>query len=52
VLWEVLGDSIGLCRECHMTETDPLGLLRIEHNVEQIHWLHIVQYHGACAVDV
>jgi hypothetical protein len=52
VLWEVLGDPVGLCRNCAITDTDPLGILRLERDAEQLHWLHTVQYHGACAVDV
>ena len=52
VLWEVLGDSVGLCRGCRPIEKDPLGILRLERDVEQLHWLHAAQYHGACAVDV
>jgi hypothetical protein len=52
VLWEVLGEPVGLCRDCHITETDPLGLLRLDRDIEQLHWLHTLQYHGTCALDV
>lgn len=53
VLWEVLGDPVGLCRLCAEVDSgDLLGKLRIDHDVEYLHLLHKRQYHGNCAVDV
>jgi hypothetical protein len=53
VLWEVLGDHVGLCRHCAQTAGgDPLGELRPEHDGDYLHLIHTLQYHGVCAVDV
>jgi hypothetical protein len=52
VLWDVLGDRVGLCRRCHEMHSDPIGVLRIEHNAEHVHRFHTLQYHGVCAMDV
>ena len=53
VLWEILGDHVGLCRTCaEVTTGDPLGELRPERDVEHLHLVHTLQYHGTCAVDV
>ncbi|HQU41636.1 MAG: hypothetical protein B7Z73_03325 [Planctomycetia bacterium 21-64-5] len=52
VLWEVLGDPVGLCRACRVTHIEPLGVLRFHRDIEYLQRLHTLQYHGACPLDV
>jgi hypothetical protein len=53
VLWEVLGDPVGLCRKCAGAACgDLLGELRLDRDTEHLHIVHTRQYHGSCAVDV
>lgn len=53
VLWEVLGDPVGLCRACAgFANGDLLGELRLDRDIEHLHLVHSFQYHGSCAVDV
>lgn len=52
-LWQVLGEPTGLCRGCaRVAGGDPLGILRIENDAEQVLRFHTLQYHGVCAFDV
>ena len=52
VLWEVLGDPVGLCRACaNVAGGDLIGELRIDRDIDHLHLLHSLQYHGACTVD-
>ena len=52
VLWEVLGDPVGICPGCDAARLEPLGILRFHRDVEYLQRLHTLQYHGACPVDV
>ncbi|HET6878677.1 MAG TPA: hypothetical protein VFI31_00810 [Pirellulales bacterium] len=53
ILWETLGDPVGLCRRCAVVAAgDPLGDLRLDREIEYLQLVHVFQYHGACAMDV
>jgi hypothetical protein len=53
VLWELLGDPVGLCRDCAgVAHGDLLGELRLDREIDYLHVVHSMQYHGSCAVDV
>jgi hypothetical protein len=52
VLWEVLGDPVGLCRDCDAMRLEPIGILRFHRDIEYLQRLHSQQYHGACPLDV
>ena len=47
VVWTVLGDPAGLCRDCQRSRhAEPLGWRRREHDGIRRFAIHEAQYHG------